>query len=45
MKAAAIVFFILFVALPLAVVMVLFIWAAIQDGREDREVRARLRDR
>jgi hypothetical protein len=45
MKVAAIAFFILFVVLPLAVVTALFVWAAIKDGRKDREVRARLRDR
>ena len=38
-------FVILFMVLPIAVVTALFIWAAIRDGREDRETRARLRNR
>jgi hypothetical protein len=42
MAYAAAVFFLLFVVLPLVVVGVLFVWAAIQDGREDRELRERL---
>lgn len=29
-------------AIPLVIVAVMFVWAAIHDGREDREVQRRL---
>ena len=40
--AAAIVVILLVVVLPAAIVGVLFIWAAVKDGQEDRAVQARL---
>jgi hypothetical protein len=44
-KIAAIAFFVLFVVLPLGVVSGLFVWAAIGDGRRNREVREQLETR
>jgi nitrogen fixation-related uncharacterized protein len=40
--AAAIGVILLVVVLPAAVVGVLFIWAAVKDGQEDRALQARL---
>ena len=40
--AAEIVFIVIAVAIPLAVVFAVFVWAARKDGEEDRAVQRRL---
>jgi nitrogen fixation-related uncharacterized protein len=40
--AAAIIVILLVVVLPAVIVGVVFVWAAVKDGQEDRAVQARL---